>query len=76
MIKNLKECFVASDISFVNGVECYKTDNLRITFNDGSKPWCLDGEKYDGKTAHYEILTNKKIEMLVPKKNVDKLFLK
>ena len=65
-----------SDISYVNGVECYKTDNLKITFNDGYKPWCLDGEKYDVKTAHYEILTNKKVEMLVPKKNVDKLFLK
>ncbi len=65
-----------SDISFVNGVECYKTDHLKITFNDGSKPWCLDGEKYDGKCAHYELLTNKKIEMLVPRKNIDKLFLK
>lgn len=65
-----------SDISYVNGVECYKTDNLKITFNDGVKPWCLDGEKYDGNTAHYEINTKKKVKMLVPKKNVDKLFLK
>ena len=65
-----------SDISFVNGVECYKTDNLKITFNDGYKPWCLDGEKYDIKSAHYEINTSKKIEMLIPKKNIDKLFLK
>ena len=65
-----------SDISYVNGIECYKTNNIKITFNDGYKPWCLDGEKYDGKTSHYEIILNKKIEMLVPKKNIDKLFLK
>ncbi len=66
-----------SDISFINGVECYKTDNLKITFNDGyKKPWCLDGEKFDARTAHYEIETTKKIEMLLPKKNIDKLFVK
>ncbi len=65
-----------SDISYVNGVECYKTDNIKITFNNGYKPWCLDGEKYDGKTSHYEIATKKKVKMLIPKKNVDKLFLK
>lgn len=65
-----------SDISFINGVECYKTDNLKISFNNGYKPWCLDGEKYDGKTCYYEIDTMKSVKMLVPKKNVDKLFLK
>ncbi len=65
-----------SDISYVNGVECYKTDNLKITFNNGVKPWCLDGEKFDSKTAHYEINTKKSVRMLIPKKNIDKLFLK
>jgi len=65
-----------SDISFVSGVECYKTDNLKITFNDGLMPWCLDGEKYDAKTTYFVIDTKKSVRMLVPKKNVDKLFLK
>ncbi len=65
-----------SDISYVNGVECYKTDNIKITFNDGTKPWCLDGEKYDAKTTYFEIDTSKTVKMLVPRKNVDKLFLK
>ena len=65
-----------SDISFISGVECYKTDNIKITFNNGIKPWCLDGEKFDSKTAHYEIDTKKKAKMLIPKKNIDKLFLK
>lgn len=65
-----------SDISYISGVECYKTDNLKITFNDGMNPWCLDGEKYDGKTTYFEIDTKQYVEMLIPKKNVDKLFLK
>ncbi len=65
-----------SDISYINGVECYKTDNLKICFNDGMKPWCLDGEKYDAKTTYFEIDTKKTVRMLVPRKNVDKLFLK
>ena len=65
-----------SDISYINGVECYKTDNLKITFNDTDKPWCLDGEKYDAKTTYFEINTNQRVKMLIPRKNVDKLFLK
>lgn len=65
-----------SDISYISGVEFYKTNNIKITFNDGMKPWCLDGEKYDGKTTYFEITTDKHVQMLVPRKNVDKLFLK
>lgn len=65
-----------SDISYVNGVEYYKTDNLKITFNNTDKPWCLDGEKYDGNTNVYEIDTKKSVSMLIPTKNIDKLFLK
>ena len=65
-----------SDISYINGVECYKTDNIKISFNDGYKPWCLDGEKYDSKVAFYEIDTKKSVNMLVPRKNINKLFIK
>lgn len=65
-----------SDISYVNGVECYKTDNLKITFHDDIKPWCLDGEKFDNQDKSFEIKIDKRMKMLVPDKNVDKLFLK
>ena len=64
-----------SDISYVNGVEYYKTNNIKITFNNTRKPWCLDGEMYEGNTAHYEIDTEKSVMMLIPKKNIDKLFI-
>ncbi len=39
-------------------------------------PWCLDGEKYEAKTTYFEIDTKKTVRMLIPRKNVDKLFLK
>lgn len=63
-----------SDISYVSGVEIYKTDNLKIKFNDEFKPWCLDGEKYDDLSKEYEIKVDKKVSMLIPVKNIDKLF--
>lgn len=78
-LTNLARAFYilkTSDISYVSGVECYKTNNLKITFNNTTKPWCLDGEKYDTKTNYFEIDTSKSVKMLVPKKNIDKLFLK
>lgn len=64
-----------SDISNVKGVECYKTDNLKITFKNKCKPWCLDGEKFDADTKTFIIDTKKSVQMLIPKKNVDKLFI-
>ena len=63
-----------SDISNVLGVETYKTDNLKIWFNDEFKPWCLDGEKFDCDERYYEIDTVKKVQMLIPEVNVQKLF--
>lgn len=65
-----------SDISCVQGVETYKTNNLKITFNNGDRPWCLDGEKYNIKSSYYEFGTNKKVKMLVPTVNISKLFIK
>ena len=64
-----------SDISCVQGIETYKTDNLKIWFNDEFKPWCLDGEKYDSDERFYVIDTNKKVDMLIPEVNVGKLFI-
>ena len=63
-----------SDISYIDGVEYYKTDNIKIKFNGESINWCLDGEKYVNITDEYVIDTEVSIKMLIPKKNVDKLF--
>lgn len=65
-----------SDVSCVSGVEVYKTNNLKITFNDQIKPWCLDGEKFDCNDNNYQVTIKHKVKMLVPKNNIEKLFIK
>lgn len=65
-----------SDISCVSGIETYKTNNLKITFNSEVKPWCLDGEKFDCLEKEYNISIKHRIRMLVPKVNLEKLFIK
>ena len=65
-----------SDISCMSGIEVYKTDNLKITFNNHLKPWCLDGEKFDCKDKEYNIKIKHKVKMLVPRTNIEKLFIK
>ena len=65
-----------SDISTISGVEIYKTNNLRMTFNDNFKPWCLDGEKFDCEERSYEIKISHRAKMLIPKVNIPKLFIK
>ena len=64
------------NVSHVSGVEMYKTDNLKMTFNDHFKPWCLDGEKLDDESREYEIKVSHKVKMMIPTKNIDKLFIK
>lgn len=65
-----------SDVSSVSGIEIHKTDNLKLTFNDDFKPWCLDGEKFDCDEKQYEISIKHKVKMLIPKTNISKLFIK
>jgi len=65
-----------SDISCISGVEIYKTNNLKIIFNDDIKPWCLDGEKFDCSSKEYNVCIKHKVKMLVPKSNIEKLFIK
>jgi YegS/Rv2252/BmrU family lipid kinase len=65
-----------TDITHVPGFYFHTSNNLKITINDEKDlPWCLDGEKYDSDERYYEIDTKKKVQMLIPEKNVEKLFL-
>lgn len=65
------------DVSKVPGIYSYKTDNLKIKFVDTpKKPWCIDGEKLNDIDKNYEITIDRSMKMLIPKKNVDKLFVK
>lgn len=65
------------DVSKVPGIYSYKTDKIKITFIDKPrKPWCIDGEKLDDIENKYEITIDNSLKMMIPRKNVDKLFIK
>ena len=68
---------VTSDAEHVDGFEFYKTSNLKITFkNHPKKAFCVDGEKLEIRTKMYEIKNERDVKILLPKKNIDKLFIK
>lgn len=65
-----------SDISRDSGMYFYKTNKLKVTFNDkDSMAWSLDGEKYEEKTNTFEIKIVRNIRILLPNKNIKKLFI-
>lgn len=65
------------DVSRVPGIYFYKTDNIKIKFADKpKKPWCVDGEKLDDDTTKFNISIDRSLKMMIPNKNIDKLFIK
>jgi len=63
-----------SDIKYVSGIEIYKASKLDIEFQD-SKTWCVDGEKYEGDKLKYSINLSHDVDLLIPNKNLEKLFI-
>lgn len=65
------------DVHKVPGIYSYKTDKLKLKFIDEpKKPWCIDGEMLDSLDSKYEITIDRDIKMMIPSKNIDKLFIK
>lgn len=65
-----------SDITKAPGFSFYKANKLTITINsDKIIPWSLDGEKFTSDTNTYEIKIVRNIKILLPRKNIKKLFL-
>ena len=63
------------DATKVPGFYFYKTDKLKIKFNTPlDKPWCIDGEELKPITNEYEIKIQNNVEILMPTKNINKLF--
>ena len=57
------------------GVYYYRTNKLEIEFDEKIKNnWCIDGEIFDDKTNKYTITIDKEMKIMMPSKNVDKLF--
>lgn len=64
-----------SDITKVPGFYFYKTDKLEIEFTKEIDKWCVDGEELDQKTKKYKIEMIKDFKIMLPKKNLEKLFI-
>ena len=68
---------VRNDITKIPGIYSYTGKNIKIKFYDKPKNnWTIDGEKYKEDEKEINISINKEIKMLIPKKNIDKLFIK
>ena len=66
------------DSSKVPGFYFYRTNKLKFRINNAEEDtWCIDGEKLE-KDDHneYNITIKNNIKILVPKKNIKKLFIK
>ena len=64
-------------ITNVPGVYCYTSDKIKIKFLEGHRSyWTIDGEKLKDQSENYDIKIDKILYMLLPNKNIDKLFTK
>ena len=64
-----------SDITKVPGFYYFKTDSLKVKlYKKPDKHWCLDGEELIDNSLEYNIKIIKDLKMLIPNKNVDKIF--
>ena len=65
------------DIEKVPGIHFYKTNNIKFKFADKPKKnWCIDGEMLDDDGKEFNISIDHNIQMMIPKKNINKLFIK
>ena len=68
--------FQNNDIKNVPGFYYHKVDNLKIKFKKRpDKNWCIDGEELDSDSLEYNIEIVKDLKMLVPTKEVHKIFI-
>jgi len=64
------------DVEKVPGIHFYKTDKIKMKFADvPKKAWCIDGEMLEKNVKNYEITIDRNMKMMIPKKNIDKLFI-
>ena len=63
------------DVEKVPGIHFYKTNNIKFRFaEEPRKAWCIDGEELEDIPLNYEIKIDRNIKMMIPKKNINKLF--
>lgn len=65
------------NIASMEGFEFHRASELKIIFKDYPKnAWCIDGEKLEESTKFYDINIINDVKILLPKKNINKLFIK
>lgn len=65
------------DATKIPGLYFYRTDKIKIKINNNDKKfWCIDGEKLNDSSNEFEITIENNVPILIPTKNVDKLFIK
>ena len=76
IIRTLRLLF-DNDPNNVSGLEFYKTNHIKFEFEQyPKKAWCIDGEKLDRRTKKFEFTTISDFKIMMPNKNVEKLFTK
>lgn len=64
-----------TNIENINGLEYIKTNNIKIEFESlPQNSWGIDGEEYEEHTNIFEFNISKEMQMMLPKRNVGKLF--
>lgn len=76
LIKSLFYLRNSNDLDNIPGCEYYKSSDLTIEFIDNpSRSWGIDGEEFKSKDKIFHFTVNKEIYAILPKNNVDRLFI-
>lgn len=68
---------LTTDVQKVSGFEFYRTNKIEVIFDDyPKKAWCVDGEKLDRAVLKYEIINERNVQIMLPKKNINKILIK
>ena len=68
---------IDNDPNNISGIEFYKTTKVKFEFEHyPKKAWCIDGEKLDRATRKFEFKTVNDFKIMMPNKNIKKLFIK
>lgn len=62
------------DMNDIPGFTYFKTDKIKLKFDEVPASWCIDGDELTHNEKEFEIKINKSNHMLLPTKNIEKLF--
>ena len=62
------------ELNDIPGFTYFKTNNIKLEFDEVPPSWCIDGDELTHESKTFEIKINKDNNMLLPSKNIDKLF--